>query len=173
MSEWVFESERLRMRPWAAADAAAFHAIWGDPRVIFWGDTSRDEEDARARLDRILTRVAGMPAGCGWWAAVAKADEAVAGNVFLQPAKYTPGLELGYHFAHARWGCGLATEAARAAVRHAFEDLGAEMVSAPVLPGNARSQRVIAKAGFHLERRIEHANLPHDLFVRLSEPPRG
>ncbi len=33
----ILETARLVLRPWALDDVDAFHTIWGDPRVIWWG----------------------------------------------------------------------------------------------------------------------------------------
>jgi ribosomal-protein-alanine N-acetyltransferase len=45
------------------------------------------------------------------------------------------------------WGQGLATEAARACLRYAFEELKLPSVSAIARPGNLRSRRVMEHLG--------------------------
>lgn len=50
------------------------------------------------------------------------------------------------------WGHGYATEGARALVRLAFTVLGAERVVATTMTVNARSRRVLEKAGLSLVR---------------------
>jgi RimJ/RimL family protein N-acetyltransferase len=52
----------------------------------------------------------------------------------------------------AAWGRGLATEGAAAVVRHGFESVGAEKISARTLAGNLASQRVMRKCGLAFER---------------------
>ena len=69
-------------------------------------------------------------------------------------------VELVYAVASTRWGEGLATEMARAAVAHAeITDLVCFTLST-----NTRSRRVMEKAGFRYERDFERAGLPHVLF---------
>jgi [ribosomal protein S5]-alanine N-acetyltransferase len=58
---------------------------------------------------------------------------------------------LGYAVAEKANGRGYATEAVRAAVRIAFEELGLHRVQAAVMPRNAGSIRVLEKVGFRRE----------------------
>jgi RimJ/RimL family protein N-acetyltransferase len=62
------------------------------------------------------------------------------------------------------WGRGLATELARESVRVGFGVLGVADLVCFTLPTNARSRRVMEKAGFRYERDVEHAGLPHVLY---------
>jgi [ribosomal protein S5]-alanine N-acetyltransferase len=56
--------------------------------------------------------------------------------------------ELGYWIGRPYWGLGYATEAAAAALTHAFAELGLESVLAVTLEANPASLRVLAKLGF-------------------------
>jgi RimJ/RimL family protein N-acetyltransferase len=56
--------------------------------------------------------------------------------------------ELGFHLLPAYWGQGLAEEAARAVIGHAFSTLGANGLFAGHHPENAASRRVLEKLGF-------------------------
>jgi len=58
---------------------------------------------------------------------------------------------LGYWVDEARGGRGVATEAVRLAVGHAFGAAGLHRVQAAVIPRNAASIRVLEKAGFREE----------------------
>ena len=58
------------------------------------------------------------------------------------------------------WGRGIATEAARHAVRFAFDELGMRVVTATCDTTNVASARVLEKLGMHLEQTI-----PHDVWV--------
>jgi RimJ/RimL family protein N-acetyltransferase len=61
--------------------------------------------------------------------------------------------ELGYWIAPADWGKGIATEAAYAVCRVAFEQLGLHRAYASVRAFNPRSARVLRKVGFRPEGR--------------------
>lgn len=62
--------------------------------------------------------------------------------------------ELGYWLAKPYWGQGTMTDAVRAYVRYAFDDLNALRLTAHVLEFNVGSARVLEKNGFKLEGRL-------------------
>lgn len=78
-------------------------------------------------------------------------------------------IEVGWAILPERWGQGLATELAHAAVEAAFGPLQLPRVVAFTLPDNLPSRRVMEKAGFEFEREIEHVGLPHVLYRRENE----
>ena len=59
--------------------------------------------------------------------------------------------EIGYWLAEAYWGQGITTDAVRAFVKYAFEELQVLRLTAYVLEFNAASARVLEKNGFTLE----------------------
>ena len=73
-------------------------------------------------------------------------------------------VELAYALLPQWWGRGLATTAARACVTIGREWIGLPSVVALVLPENARSRRVLAKAALVPEREVIHQNRPHLLY---------
>lgn len=87
---------------------------------------------------------------------------------------------LGYWIDEERGGRGVATEAVRRAVAHAFGPAGLHRVQAAVIPRNAASIRVLEKAGFREEGlalrylRIAGVWEDHRLFALTAEEwPRG
>jgi ribosomal-protein-alanine N-acetyltransferase len=80
-------------------------------------------------------------------------------------------VEVGWAIVPERWGQGLATELALAAVEVAFGDLGLQELVAFALPTNLASRRVMEKAGFAFEREIEYAGLPHVLYRMTRASP--
>ena len=66
-----------------------------------------------------------------------------------------PGLEVGWLLGRPHWGRGLATEAARAALDHAFNVVGAERVISLIRPDNHPSIRVAERLGERYERTID------------------
>lgn len=59
--------------------------------------------------------------------------------------------ELGYWIGAPFWGRGFATEAARALLSYAFEQLGLQRVEASYLPENEASGKVLEKLGLRRE----------------------
>ena len=77
-------------------------------------------------------------------------------------------IEAGWAIVPERWGEGLATELAFAAIGVAFHDLRLPEIVAFTLPDNKASRRVMEKSEFDYERRIVHAGLPHVLYRRSA-----
>ncbi|HEV2386421.1 MAG TPA: GNAT family N-acetyltransferase [Candidatus Acidoferrales bacterium] len=142
------ETKRLLLRPFEPADAEAAFRWLSDPLVMRFSPAGADGslEQTRARLAEyrrhqlahgfskwmILERGSGQPIGDS-------------GLLFLQDYDR---IDLGFRLAPAHWGKGLATEAADAWVRAAFERFQIDRLTAFVHPENAASIRVLAKLGF-------------------------
>jgi RimJ/RimL family protein N-acetyltransferase len=142
-------SERLLLREWRDDDREPFAGMNADPRVMehFAGVLTRAESDAF--VDRMIERWAAD--GFGLWAVERRTDGRLLGFTGLAAptfeAHFTPAIEIGWRFAADAWGHGYATEAALAALRFGFEDLGlAEIVSFTV-PANTRSRAVMERIG--------------------------
>ncbi len=101
----------------------------------------------------------------GPWALIGRESGALVGRGGLQSTvvKGEPVVELPWTIAPDRWGGGLATEAAQAAVEWALS-LELDEVVAMTLPDNCASRRVAEKAGLLLAGEIEHAGLAHVLY---------
>lgn len=77
-----------------------------------------------------------------------KADGLLMGAIGLVGASKHKRAEMGYWLGVPFWGQGFATEAARAVVAFAHEELGINRLEAGVFAGNAASMNVLRKAGF-------------------------
>ena len=137
-----FVTRRLRMRPFRADDGAWFAAMNADPVVMrhFPGPLDRDASDA------FLARIVEGWAERGWglWAVGPNEDGAMPaepiGFVGLHPAAMIGAgvVEVGWRLRPPAWGRGFAPEAARAALRVAFDVIGLdEVVSFTVQIGRA------------------------------------
>ncbi|MGD0676684.1 MAG: GNAT family protein [Polyangiaceae bacterium] len=71
-------------------------------------------------------------------------------------AAHSHRAELGYWLAKPYWGRGLGTAAVRRVTDFAFDDFGLVRITATVFHFNARSARVLEKAGFALEGRLRN-----------------
>jgi RimJ/RimL family protein N-acetyltransferase len=163
-------SERLQLRRWRDADLEPFAALNADPRVMehLPSALSREQSDElAARIEAHFDEH-----GFGLWALEIPGVAAFAGFVGLAiprfEARFTPCVEIGWRLAAEHWGCGYATEGARAALAFGFERLAlAEIVSFTV-PGNQRSRRVMEKLG--MQRRpdddFDHPGLPEGHALR-------
>jgi RimJ/RimL family protein N-acetyltransferase len=140
-------TERLLLRGWLEADHPAFAALNADPEVMrhFPATLTREESDAMA--DRIAR--AFDERSWGLWAVEHQGDFlGFAGlSVPRFEAHFTPAVEIGWRLAKHAWGHGYATEAARAVLRFAFDELGLEEVVSFTTVENARSRAVMERIG--------------------------
>ena len=160
----ALQTERLSLRPFTHEDHAGFHGIWGDPEVIWWGAID-DLEESRDRFRQLVDREAAWPDGVGWLAVRRRGEDAILGDVIVQPAKFVDGIEIGWHFRRDAWGHGYATEAAQAVLDRALAEGVVERMYAIVAIQNDRSLRVVEKLGMRPVKDMEYAGLPHRLFA--------
>jgi RimJ/RimL family protein N-acetyltransferase len=92
--------------------------------------------------------------GYGRFACVWKATGEVIGFSGIKYVQEIGGNELGYRFFPEFWGLGLATEAGRASIDFARDDLRLGRLVALVHPDNVASARVVTKLGFSVERTL-------------------
>ncbi|RJG08176.1 N-acetyltransferase [Noviherbaspirillum cavernae] len=165
-----FNTERLRLRPWRMSDRAPFAALNADSRVMEYFPGTLDGNTSDALAERIGTQLAQR--GWGLWAVEIPQACPFIGFVGLSvPADdipLAPCVEIGWRLAHAHWGKGYASEAARGALRVGFEMLGlAEIVSFTALR-NTRSRAVMERIGMQCrDEYFEHPRLPEGHPLRL------
>ena len=150
------ESERLVLRPWTRDDLEPLTAIHLDPDVMrYVGDGQpRGREGTQASIERWERGL--VEHGHGLLAAELRATGELAGMAGLAVPTFLPeilpAVEVGYRLKRSLWGQGLATEAARALVGHAFGPLGLTRLVAIAHVDNAASRRVLEKLGMRPER---------------------
>jgi RimJ/RimL family protein N-acetyltransferase len=147
------ETERLRLRPWRAAeDLPALAALNADAEVMRWVAPNRPlrPDESAVLLERVEDHW--REHGYGLWAVEPRAGDAgcigfagLAIPSFLP--EVLPAVEVGWRLDRAWWGRGLATEAARASIAFGFETLGLRSVVSVIDAGNERSLRVAEKLG--------------------------
>ena len=159
---------RLELRRLTMADLDAFHEIWGDSTVIFWG-ASQDRDATRARLQDVVERSFEGLADSGWLAVIRQRDGQLVGDVVLQPAPWDPQLaEVGWHFATAWQGRGYATEAAAGLLAHAKQH-GVRSAYAKILPGNVASRGVALRLGMQIIGCLDDPHGVHELWVKTLD----
>ena len=160
----MLRSDRLILRPWRDSDLPAMARMNADPRVMEFMPTVLDRPASDAMVTRLQRHI--DEKGFGFWAVEAPGVADFIGFVGLSrpsfAAPFMPCVEIGWRLQHDFWGRGYATEAARAALRHGFIDLGlAETVSFTAAV-NRRSRRVMQRLGMQHYRAedFDHPALP-------------
>ena len=161
MSE--LETDRLHMRPFGAHDLDLLAALHGDTEVMATMRSGvQKREQVRAELERYVATW--NQRAFGIRALFDKASGAFVGECGLW---LRDDGQIGLRFAlspRAR-GRGLAFEAVRATLDHAFGAAGIERVVAVARAVNARSRRVMEKAGMRLERRYPKGDIELTIYA--------
>ena len=143
------KTARLTLRPQAQADAPALFTILSDPEAMrFWN------RPAIPRLGIVEELLRGQQAAmadglCRYWTLVENGD--AIGSVDLSLIE-SGSAELGFLLRRDRWGAGLATEAAAAAIGFGLGAPGLTRLAAAVQRNNRAAARVLEKNGF---KRVE------------------
>ncbi len=146
-------TQHLKLRGWRPDDVDALAAIMSDP------DVTRHLDEAPRDHDEVAGRVAEFIAewrahGFGRWAVEETATGALIGLCGFRRYDRAVG-DFTAVIARDRQGRGLGSEAARAALRYAFEALKFRRVQAVVHPANRAAQRVLEKLGMsHTESAV-------------------
>ena len=131
-------------------------AINADPEAMRWiGDGStRTEQQTRISIDAFERQW--DTRGFGLFAVEVRATGELAGLTGLAIPEFLPeimpAVEIAWRFGRSFWGQGIATEAARAALRFGLVECYLTRVVSIVQIGNGASERIMVKLGMHLER---------------------
>lgn len=160
----VLQTERLLLRAMRPTDVQDVFEYLGDPEVMRYRASGVQTYEQAATYVQNLSRP--WPHFIGRvQQVVLKAADKVIGYCHLDPAwkegykdvlegRTEPLIEISYGLARAYWGCGYATEAARATVAHGFEAEGLKEIAAAVNPANGPSIRVLQRLGMTCRRQI-------------------
>jgi RimJ/RimL family protein N-acetyltransferase len=163
-----FETERLLLRQWKSADREPFAALNADSRVMefFRSPLTRTESDAMA--DRCQSLI--EKRGWGLWAVESKTTQEFIGFVGLNTPSaelpFSPCVEVGWRLGFQHWGKGFASEAARAALRVGFQNLGLREIVSFTAIRNVRSRAVMERLGMWESATFDHPRMPEGSGLR-------
>jgi [ribosomal protein S5]-alanine N-acetyltransferase len=145
-------TDRLILREVVAEDAADLLAFRGDPEVQRYNLVPM--KDTREALALVRTMQ-------GWyassyaiqWGITLRGEDRVLGLCGIHDwSRERRRAAIGYDLARTHWGQGIASEAMRAVLRFAFEELDLVHLYALTVVENARSIRLLERLGFQFER---------------------
>ena len=143
----VLETERLLLRPLEADEVDSLYRFSNEPnvRLYLWDDKLVSEATIKSLIsqsDRMFSKER-----VGVFGVRMRGREDLLGFCGFVRLAGMEESELWYELTQEVWGRGLATEAAWACVRYAFEEAGMERVIAGADAPNTASLRVIEKLG--------------------------
>jgi RimJ/RimL family protein N-acetyltransferase len=163
-------TERLLLRPWREGDRTPFAALNADPRVMEYFPRCLDRAESDAHADRIESHFARH--GFGMWAVELPGIAPFIGFIGLAIARFeahfTPCVEIGWRLAHEYWGRGYASEGARRALAHGFDQLQLTEIVSFTARVNLRSRAVMERIGMRrdVSGDFDHPALPEDHKLR-------
>lgn len=141
------ETERLTLRQWRASDFATFAQINSDREVMKYFPKLMTTAESNALARKLQSLISDR--GWGLWAVEERQRGAFIGFVGLHEAPvelaFSPCVEIGWRLGAEHWGRGYATEAARAALKHAFVELDVAEVCSFTSATNYRSRAVMER----------------------------
>ena len=158
----IIETERLVLRRWREADREPFAELNGDPETLVFFPSTLTRAESDAYVDRIEARFEAH--GYGLWALEVRETGRFIGFTGLAPmAEDVPGgggTEIGWRLARHAWHHGYATEAARAALGVAFDDMGLPEIWSLTAVLNEPSRAVMRRLGLTETTRFDHPRIP-------------
>ena len=131
-------TERLTLRRAEPADLDGIHALASDFEVV------KNTASWPWPPDRDFTATRAMPMDPAW----GMSGPVFQGDEIIGMMGVHDNGALGYMFARAHWGKGIATEMANALIKHGFATYDWAAVNACVFDDNPASTRVLEKLGF-------------------------
>lgn len=146
-----FRTPRLIVRLWTMEDAEAGYRLYSDPEIMKYsgggGGLMESVDKMRQTIERIHARYESDGHRLGSWPMIEAETGEFVGVMILVRMPNSEELEVAWYLLKEHWGKGYGTEGARAAIRHAFEELGLPVVYALVFPENTRSINLCKRLG--------------------------
>jgi len=180
----ILTSNRLKLRPATAADAARIAALMNDWDVVRtlanvpYPYSLADAENWLAQIS-----AAAVPAEVY---AIERHNIGLVGIISLSVIASDPSGEqvrdLGYWLGKRHWGEGITTEAAATVIKHGFDNLGLDEIISSALHENSGSLKVQDKVGFELigdghqffsarneKLAVRRVRMDRDLWAKVSD----
>ena len=171
----ILETPRLTLRHFEPDDLDPLFALYQDEEIRrYFPDGTRTRVETREELEWFRHGHPRFPA-LGLWATIERDTGSFLGRCGLLPwtIEANSEVELAFLIDKARWGEGLATEAAFAIVRHARETLKLERLICVITPDNDASVKVATKVGMCFEREYTDEHGYCHIYARSLSDHRG
>ena len=158
----AIRTDRLVMRRWREDDREPFAALNADPETMRFFPETLDRTVSDAFVDLIEARFDRL--GYGLWALEVSGTGKFVGftglNRMPDGVPGAGGVEVAWRLARQAWHHGYATEAARAALRVAFDGVGLSEIWSMTAALNEPSVAVMRRLGMTEVAKFLHPNVP-------------
>jgi ribosomal-protein-alanine N-acetyltransferase len=155
------ETERLLLRELKLSDAAGMFELDSNPNVhLFLGNKPvKHIEESIDQIKNIQQQYSDF--GTGRWAVILKETNEFLGwsgikFITNKINNHQNFYEIGYRFIEKHWGKGYATEAGKAFIDYAFNEMQVEAVYAYADEGNENSRKILEKLGLKYVNSFEY-----------------
>lgn len=147
----ALETERLILDTWQSDDWIAFRPIATDVEVMRYiaGGVPWRDEQIQSFVNRQIETY--RTQGFCRWKLLEKPATNLIGFCGVGFWRDSMDPEIGWWLARSHWGRGLAIEAARLALRDAFERVGLNRIVSIAMPDNQASTRIMQKLGLEFD----------------------
>ncbi len=166
----ILTTERLRLRQLTHDDAQQMVEIFGSSEVLVFLNMS--PVDSREKAIGMIDWLNGnyqRNESVDWGITLKGMDRLIGMCGCYQWDKENRKVDIGYHLMPSHWGQGYATEAARAMIGWAFENLDVHRIQADCTDGNVASERVLLNCGFTVEGLWRESCWEHGRFVDIKQ----
>lgn len=147
----IIETNRLILRTFEERDIDPMILIDQDPKVCEFLPSIGNRDKTTQSIHKFITHY--RDHGFSLYAVELKSTGEMIGWCGLMipafEAHFMPAVEIAWRLASQHWNHGYATEAAKAVLQYAFEQLKLNEVVSLTVPDNIRSRRVMEKIGLH------------------------
>ena len=163
----IFKTDRFVLRPWVESDAECLYRFAKNPKIgpIAGWPPHESVKDSLNVIKIVFSKketyaivVEDIPIGC-------------VGLLFHPDCNHYWGdgsAELGYWIAEPYWGQGLAVEASKIIIEHAFNNLDVEKIYASYRIENSQSKRVLEKLNFRYFDKLTNINYLGEEFEEIA-----
>jgi RimJ/RimL family protein N-acetyltransferase len=157
---------RLLLRPWRKEDEEVYYRINQNEQVLQFLAGPLTHEQVYSFITKQNKQL--QEKGYTLWAVELKSTGEMIGfiglNYVTMPVHFAPAVEIGWRLDSPFWGQGYATEGAKAALEHGFNQCHLDEIVAFTVPKNQRSRSVMERLGMKedVTGGFDHPNLPAD-----------
>lgn len=165
----TIETERLILRSFKSDDLEMYYEMMADPDITRY--LMSGEPMSRHDAWRSAATMAGhwMLHGFGQWAIEEKSSGTFIGRCGIIEPEGWPSKEIGWVLHKSAWGKGYATEAAKAGLEFAFNQLKVDKIISLIQPGNEGSVAVAKRIGEQFEKQINLFGKDADVYAITAE----